>query len=373
MAEQNDQSFKNIEIIWVDCDPNIYDSTILFRNENWKVWCFNATRDATEALQTDQISPANVRCIITSMMERTGGRERGLRNGLEMLDDMKLIWKRNKLSCSPLIAIISRKTDVQKCKEHGAEIVVIGDRAKLQRDIITRLKQSSDIYYRLQWRDPSLLPCENLRDIAHKFLSTLQLDPSYLDPFADRCFCVSCEPRQISERSGEKYALPTGYYRYGIAIRREFTDKRVYIEDWPVAFHGTRKDCVKSIICHRRIMFPNDILDDGTKLPVRHNQCWAKEVAPGAESVIYLSPTIKYSEHDVYAPPIGFEGYSIKLVFQCRVKPNSFRKFPETLGRGNSKFDPAFENDEIEWVTAERTAVVPYGLLIGVFGGSITH
>ncbi|CAF1285760.1 unnamed protein product [Didymodactylos carnosus] len=352
--------------MWIDSDPNVFGSTVLFQNEGWKISCFNETADAINALQMQKISPTAVKCIITSMMERGGRKERGLRNGLEMLDDIKLIWRLANESYCPLIAVISLTADLQQCKEHGVELVVMGDRYKLQREIISRLKSSTNAYYRGTWREPSLLPCQNLRNIAHDFLETLHLDKSFLDPFADRCFCAACEPQRIWTRSGEKYALPIGYYRYGIAIRRDFDDKRVNIENWPVAYHGTKVNCVVSIIRHRRIMFPGDILDDGTKLVQRLGQIHARAVAPEGGSVIYISPTIRYSQHEIYAPSIPFKSYYVKLVLQCRVKPNSFGKFPETLAAGSTEFDPEFKNNEIEWVTADRQAVVPYGLLIGV-------
>ena len=48
---------------------------------------------------------------------------------------------------------------------------------------------------------------------------------------------------------------------------------------------------------------------------------------------------------------------------------SSFKKFPETLGyTGREKtIDENYPNKEIEWVTDDRYAVVPYGLLIGFF------
>ena len=40
------------------------------------------------------------------------------------------------------------------------------------------------------------------------------------------------------------------------------------MSNWHIGFHGTNKNVVKSIIEHKRIMFPGDTLNDGAKLPL---------------------------------------------------------------------------------------------------------
>ena len=135
-----------------------------------------------------------------------------------------------------------------------------------------------------------------------------------------------------------------------------------------------RKQNLDSILRHRRIMFPDDRLDDGTVLPVRLGQCHDQ-----GSSVIYVSPTILYSQHDVYTPPEKFEygsspqskRYTIKTVLECRVKPSCFRKCNETLGFGNRLIDAEFSYNEVEWVVSDKTGVVPYGLLIVIFPQSV--
>jgi hypothetical protein len=49
------------------------------------------------------------------------------------------------------------------------------------------------------------------------------------------------------------------------------------------------------------------------------------------------------------------------------VKPGCFRKCNETLGFGNMIIDEDFSNKEVEWVISDKTGVVPYGLLVGIF------
>ncbi len=272
--------------------------------------------------------------------------------------------------------------DEQECREHGAEIIVIGDRKELLLAVIDRLNKSSNSEHREKWREPSLLPCLELRNVAVAYLHALSLNSAYFDAFADHCFCTACEPERIWERSGEKYALPIGYYRFGLALRRDYSERRVDVQNWPVAYHGTPKQNLASILSHRRIMFPGDRLDDGTILPIRLNNCHADRVANNLP-VIYVSPTVLYSQHDVYTLPRGSKTpemfqydsssnskkYIIKTILQCRVKPGCFTKCPETLNFRARKetIDDQFSNNEVVWVITDKTGVVPYGLLIGIF------
>ncbi|CAF0960197.1 unnamed protein product [Rotaria sordida] len=73
------------------------------------------------------------------MMERDGRRERGLLNGLEMLDAMKSIWRQTNVKHCPLMAVISLTADVEECKKHGVDIVVHGNHNDLQHQVINQL------------------------------------------------------------------------------------------------------------------------------------------------------------------------------------------------------------------------------------------
>ena len=59
------------------------------------------------------------------------------------------------------------------------------------------------------------------------------------------------------------------------------------MSNWNVEYHGTNANVAKSIVEHKRIMFPGDTLNDGTILEVKHNQCYGNEFK---SSVIYISP-----------------------------------------------------------------------------------
>ena len=108
-------------------------------------------------------------------------------------------------------------------------------------------------------------------------------------------------------------------------------------------------------------MFPGDKLNNGKILPIRNGNFFGN-----GNPSIYLTPSIKYACSDFYSVPKNFSGREVKVIIQCRVKPASFKKFKETI-RAKKIIDENFPNEEIEWITQDREAVVPYGLLIGFF------
>lgn len=345
-------------ILWVDSDPNISLSAGPLRELGCSLKFFNETQDCLDFILHNEHE--NIFCIITSMMESGGRKEKGLMNAFEMLNQIRLNWKR---SYSPFLVMMTCSADKQQCQDFGFDVIVYGDRQRMMNIIIKRFKNQSNAYYKQLWREPSLQPCLQLRTFAKQFLETLNLSRSDMDSFADRCFCENCEPVKIWYRGEpkEKYVLPTGFYRYGIKIRDEYLHNKIKIYNWNVAYHGTKVQLVKSIVEHRRIMFPGDVLNNGKVLPVLNGNFFGD-----GSPAIYLTPSIKYASNNFYARPYSFNGRIVKVIFQCRVKPGSFTKYRETV-RAREVIDNNFPNDEIEWVTHDRLAVVPYGLLIGVF------
>ena len=109
------------------------------------------------------------------------------------------------------------------------------------------------------------------------------------------------------------------------------------MSNWHIGFHGTNKNVVKSIIEHKRIMFPGDTLNDGTKLAVTNGQCFAGEFK---DTVIYVSPSINYAK--LYSPNSDYKGKKIKTVFQCRVKPGTYKKKGKTYLK--TPISPNFDN-----------------------------
>ncbi|CAF1552410.1 unnamed protein product [Didymodactylos carnosus] len=70
------------------------------------------------------------------MMERDGRRERGRLSGLQMLDEIKKIWKQTSTKHRPLMVVNSLTADAYQCKEHGVDIVVHANRSLVQKQVI---------------------------------------------------------------------------------------------------------------------------------------------------------------------------------------------------------------------------------------------
>lgn len=52
-----------------------------------------------------------------------------------------------------------------------------------------------------------------------------------------------------------------------------------------------------------------------------------------------------------------------KAVLQLCINPDSYQVGPQTIS-ATSEIDPKFSNQEIEWSTKQRGAIILYGLLV---------
>lgn len=363
-------------VVWVDSDPAVEHQMSVLQRAGFETRFFSETRPAMDYLQDRR---GAVEAILTSSMKRGGRAERGLPSGMDLADFVTTLYGDS--SHKPLLAFITVSADQQEVLERGFTIFVHRDRRRVQEEVVAMLQSSEDRNFR-KVRARGLGCGFDQSSLARFAVDQVCPDFSqFHSSFSDLCFCERCEPKRVLWRAGEKYALPTGWFGFGIHIRMDFSDRRCMIEGWHVAYHGTSAAAVPSVLKERRIMFPGDTLQDGTELRVAHGGAWAKRVADDGK-VIYVSPTIRYSSHPVYARPLKLksDGRGVLLaqfVFQCRVKPGTYQKFPETLDgttghvdvgvRGEKMFDPEFPDSEVEWVTADRQAVVPYRLLVRVF------
>ena len=174
--------------------------------------------------------------------------------------------------------MMTASADEQLCKDYGFDLIVYYDRKKMQKLVIEKLKNDTKIFYDTAWREPSLLPCLDLKTFAFDFFRFLGIKEENRDYFIDKCFCKNCETISVSYR-GEpkvKYELPIGWYIIGIKIKDEYINNKIEMSNWHIGYHGTNKNVVKSIIEHKRIMFPRDILNDAIKVGVSNGQCGAK-------------------------------------------------------------------------------------------------
>lgn len=368
-------------IVWVDSDAGVKFDTL--SSAGYTVRVFLEVCDALVFI-APAIPAGAISCVITSSMKRGGREEKGLPSGMQMIDTV-IKWSAD-LSYKPLFAFITQTADEQEVLERGVSIFVRGDRNKLQREVIRLLETSSCRDFRRN-RIPGSICGFSQRDFARQvanFLCVGQFS-RYHNSYADLCFCERCEPVRIMIRAGAKYALPSGWFGFGIILRDDFQDRRGEIEAWHVAYHGTSEKNVSSILREKRLMFPGDVLQDGTTLPIAHGNCGAHLFTNGSGSpppVIYISPTVNYASNPFYAKPFSYKGKLVQAVFQCRVKPNSYMKYGKTTAPSRSNhpdekvralsgpphsFDLDFHDSELEWIVADRESVVPYRLLLRWF------
>jgi hypothetical protein len=131
--------------------------------------------------------------------------------------------------------------------------------------------------------------------------------------------------------------------------------------------HGCKASNLPSILREGSLLMPGDKLMDGTELKNAHTAVTGKDYS---RLQIWTSPSVLYSELDIYTEPVAFEGHNMRVVLQCRQNPNSISTCGETIG-WTSKFgtvpiSPHVDNKEIECFTGSRGAVIPYRVLIKV-------
>ena len=64
--------------------------------------------------------------------------------------------------------------------------------------------------------------------------------------------------------------------------------------------------------------------------------------------------------------------YQAQAVLQTLIKPGTYEVGRETLGL-KDQIDPRFSNDEIEWSTDQRGAIIIYGLLLHLIQDGARH
>ena len=207
-----------------------------------------------------------------------------------------------------------------------------------------------------------------------EFLKSLGIDDAYFLAEHDRCYCQICATKvgmpdvlPPSGAHGCKYEVPKGWCGFGLVTKPTAKAKDVFNE-WAVSFHGCPKDVIASVLEQGELLMPGDKMIDGKKLPNR--------LTGGGEDRIgfYTSPSIKYSELDIYTKPEQWQGHTVRTVLQCRQKmdldPLELRVEGETIGWvrrfGDARFSQYFSNSEIERFTQARGSIIPYRVLVGL-------
>ena len=204
------------------------------------------------------------------------------------------------------------------------------------------------------------------------FLKSLGIDEAYFLAEHDRCYCPTCATHipdvlECYSAHGHPYEVPKGWCGFGLHTKRTAAAKKVF-EKWAVSFHGCPSGVISSILEQGELLMPGDKMIDGTKLPNRLTRGDPSRIG------LYTSPSIKYSELDIYTKPVQWRGHKVRTVLQCRqnmdVKPPELRIEGETIGWsrrfGDARFSQHFRNNEIERFTEARGSIIPYRVLVGL-------
>ena len=153
---------------------------------------------------------------------------------------------------------------------------------------------------------------------------------------------------------------------FGLKVPPRAHDMKVFAE-WAVSFHGCPSNVLPSILQEGQLLMPGDMLIDGTVLPNRLTRGSNERIG------LYTSPSIKYSELDIYTAPTEWQGSTVRIVLQCRQNLKlggaALRIEGETIGWqrrfGNAAISRHFSNQGIERFTKARNSIIPYRVLVG--------
>ena len=212
-------------------------------------------------------------------------------------------------------------------------------------------------------------PCP-YKQRCRAFLDSLDLNEEYFEASYDRCYCRSCaaaagvpEVLETDRAHGCPYEVPIGWCGFGLKVKPTAAAEKVF-EKWAVSFHGCPSEVISSILRQGELLIPGDKMIDGKKLPNRLTGGGSNRIG------LYTSPSIKYSELDIYTKPRQWSGSSVRTVIQCRQKPGTFGIEGETIGWttrfGAARFSRHFGNDRIERFTKARGSIIPYRVLVAL-------
>uniref|UniRef100_A0A8C8H0M4 Neuralized-like protein 4 n=1 Tax=Oncorhynchus tshawytscha TaxID=74940 RepID=A0A8C8H0M4_ONCTS len=285
--------------------------------------------------------------------------------------------------CYPLIDLYGQCEQVRLSPSHPkpGEARCQGDMEKA--DMVDGIKES------VCWTPPPEVnpnkTCE-YQALCSRFKDLLTLPDGYFNEDAkyNLCYCESCHKLRGDEsyyKRGEPprdYALPFGWCRF--ALRSEVANSHAF-KKWHIAYHGTSVGALRRTLDHAQLLSgtssifsvspakmegPNGYIEpeeNSNSLPDRERD---KEVPR-----VQLSPTMRYSGLEMFAPKVQFRDprshccHQAQVGFQVCVRPGSYKVGPQNLG-ASEPLDPRFSNTEIEWITKEQGGTLLYGLLIRV-------
>nr|XP_006813437.1 PREDICTED: neuralized-like protein 4-like [Saccoglossus kowalevskii] len=160
-----------------------------------------------------------------------------------------------------------------------------------------------------------------------RFKSTIGLPDGYFesDPKMSICYCETChkirgdEPYYKKGQPPKDYALPFGWCKFALRVMPRAQLLNAF-KEWHIAYHGTKVGHIRKVLDKGELVLPD---------PKSHS--W--QVA--------------------------------RVVFQICVKPGSYKCGPPSVG-ANEPIDPQFSNNEIEWYSKEKGAIILQSLLVKI-------
>ena len=148
-----------------------------------------------------------------------------------------------------------------------------------------------------------------------RFREHFMIDEAFLNLVYDYDFTNVNDGEKTFKRGPETYKRPCGWYRKAIRVIGKFKDEKWLgegVNAWPVAYHGTSANNIKSI------------LSNGLRVGGSNGIPLANGCAYGQG--IYLSPNPKFSGQAKYSKPVHADGHEYQIMFQVRVKSESINK-----------------------------------------------
>lgn len=173
------------------------------------------------------------------------------------------------------------------------------------------------------------------------FIPELTLDKNNLAPEYNFDFTLWKDDGTTFVRGAEVYRQPYGWRRYTIKVLGKYSDSKwlgpvgnrtnSLAGEWPVSYHGTGRDCAKSI---SQVGYD---LSRGQRIAFGHG--------------IYSTPDVETAA--LYSKEFRYNGKCFEMVLQNRVNPKTLKKVGrQRTGRGEY------------WVNPQEDDVRPYGILI---------
>uniref|UniRef100_A0A8C9ZFE1 Neuralized E3 ubiquitin protein ligase 4 n=1 Tax=Sander lucioperca TaxID=283035 RepID=A0A8C9ZFE1_SANLU len=282
--------------------------------------------------------------------------------------------------CYPFIDLYGQCEQVNSVPAVGGEngeTRCQGDMEKA--DMVDGIKES------VCWTPPPEInlnkTCE-YQALCSRFKDLLTLPDGYFDEDAkyNLCYCESCHKLRGDEayyKRGEPprdYALPFGWCRFALRIKPHCEVSNA-LKKWHIAYHGTSVGALRRTLDHSQLLPGMSSIFSVSPVKAEGPNGYSEpeeNSAPGREVPrVRLSPTMRYSGMEIFAPKVQFRdprshrSHQAQVGFQVCVRPGSYKVGPQTLGH-SEPLDPRFSNSEIEWITKEQGGTLLYGLLIRV-------